>query len=53
MIEKSFDVLSNVYFEINLSFNESKSDIVVFNHQSSDDVPDIRLGNSVVRQRLV
>ena len=49
MIEKNFDVLRNAYSEINLSFNESKSEIVVFNRQSSDDVPDIRLGNSVVR----
>ena len=49
MIEKNFDTLRNAYSEINLSFNESKSEIVVFNRQSSDDVPDIRLGNSVVR----
>ena len=49
MIEKNFDVLSYAYSEIKLSFNESKSEIIVFNRQSSDDVPDIRLGNFVVR----
>ena len=41
MIEKNFDVLSNPYSKINLSFKESRSEIVVFNRQSSDDVPDI------------
>ncbi|XP_065575022.1 uncharacterized protein LOC136036651 [Artemia franciscana] len=49
MIEKNFDILRNAYSEINLSFNESKNEIFVFNRQSSDDVPYIRLGNSVVK----
>ena len=48
MIKKNFDVLSNAYSKINLYFNKSKSEIVVFNRQSSDDVPDIRHGNYVL-----